>query len=411
MVIATLKRYLRLETAFAAAIVAIASLGSAEAQRVPDGIEFGPWIIAPSLSTSYEADNNIFLDSEANAENDRVIAYRGDVRALLPFRNSHLKLEYSATKEDFSNNEFPRDLTEVADFELELNFRSGDRLRFGDTFRKDFARSEEIDAGGELTFNGEPYSINRWDIKLSRTDPSHQGYVVHVRRFDFTYDGLVDIGFFEYRGFDNTFEYRQPLPGSRSWLLRYDTRRFNHYDPEGEVGTPFRKEKSDTAQFGLRGFFGDDQPYRIHLGFGRLDYLGDESSGFEGIVGSAAWRLRLGGRTRLELEAVRRTLPSNFESYYINNAIRAELKRKWLRFEAGTELRLTKNNYADEIADLECDGRRKDITYQAGINAAWHLHERIKIKASAFFNERSSSCDFADYTASGIKTGLTMGWF
>jgi hypothetical protein len=151
----------------------------------------------------------------------------------------------------------------------------------------------------------------------------------------------------------------------------------------------------------------------VHLGYGRFRYDSDVDSEFEGIVGTAAWRLRLGGRTKVDLEAIRRTLPSNFTTYYINNAIRAELARKWLRFEAGTELSLVKNDYADDEAefDLDCSGRRKDKTYELDVHWDWRVHERFKFRISSFHAQRSSTCDSADYEATGIKTGFTIGWF
>jgi len=410
---------LRLHALGAVAILVLAATPAARAQELSDSIEIGPWLLAPSFSTGYESDSNIFLKDEKSETSDRVTSYSGELTAILPFRNSSLELEYSANKDRFSENEFPRDTTDVMGFDLELNLKSGDRLSFRDVYRRDFARSEEIDTGGELTFNGEPYNLNRWEVELARTDPQRQGYVIRVRRQDFIYEGEQDVGFFEYHGFDNSFEYRQPIPNRRSWVVRYDTRRFNHYEPQpaGELGVPYRKEKTDAVSFGLRGVLrGRDQPYRIHLGFGRFRYDSVEESEFEGIVGSAAMRLRFGGATSLNLEVVRRPLPSNFVTYYINNGIRADLEREWVRFEAGTEFEFTKNNYADDLSNLgnvasDCDGRRKDETYQAEVYVGWKAHERLRFEMSSFYKTRSSTCDASAYDSAGFETGLTIGWF
>jgi hypothetical protein len=408
-------RYVTTGLARLSALVAgMAILGAPTVVRsasLPDGIVLGPWIVAPSFSTSYEAEDNVFLEKDDNAVDDQVTTYTGDIRAWLPFSNSRLELGYRASKEDYAESVFPRDTTQFTHVGLELNFKTGDTLSFSDDYRRDFARSDEVDAGEEAAFNGEPYSLNRWQLELSRTDPGRQGYVVRVRRQDFIYEGEEDIGFFEYRGFHNVFEYRQPLPNARSWIMRYESRRFNHYDPEGVVGEPFRKEVTDAVQFGLRGFLGRRQPFRVHLGYGRFRYDGADESRFDGIVGTAAWRLRLGGRTKLDLEAIRRPLPSNFETHYINNAIRADLEREWLRFEVGTELEFVKNDYADVIAGLQCSGRRKDDTYEVDVHWGWRVHERFKFRVSSFHAKRSSTCDSADYSATGIQTGFSIGWF
>ncbi len=380
-------------------------------EQLPEGLEVGKWILAPSFTASYEAEDNVFLKTDDTATSDRVATLGGELKASLPFRNSNLELGYAATKEDYAKNDFQRDLTQLASVELQLEFRTGDRLTLRDRYRRDFARAEETDPGGETTFQGEPYNFNTWQVDLTRDDPRRRGYRLHVERQDFIYEGKTDIGFFEYRGFANYFEYYQPLPDDRSWVVHYGTRRFDHYDPESAVGVPFRTEKSDNVSLGMRGLLGKDQPYRIGLGYGRFRYEGDDGSEFHGLVGTAAWRLWLGGRTKLDLEAIRRPLPSNLSTYYINSAAVATLEREWQRFDLGTEFEYTKNAYADEIPDLECDGRRKDSTY--AVEAFWKLkiHERISYDLSSFYSRRSSTCDTSEYDAAGIETGLRIGWF
>lgn len=407
----------------AAPMLAILALGMLPGLPVraqddlPDGFPVGKWILAPSLTASYEADNNVFFKPSENATSDRVSTAEGYLQASLPFRNSLLQFDYTAAKESYAENVFPRDLSQVFGVALELGFKSGDVLTFSDEYRLDFARSEEIDVGGELTFEGEPYKLNRWQVELSRDDPGRQGYLVRIRRQDFNYDGENDIGFFEYRGFDNAFEYRQPLPGGRSWVVRYQTRRYNHYEPQvvsGTVGVPFRNEKADNVTFGLRGLLGDRQPYRVYVGYGRFRYGGIESSSFNGIVGAAAWRLWLGGRTRTDFEAIRRPLPSNFDTFYINNGLRAKLEREWLRFDGGGAVELVINDYADEILVGTSTGvescHRRDTTRRFEGFLGWRLHEYLQFKVSTFHSVRSSSCESVDYDAAGIETSFTVGW-
>jgi hypothetical protein len=376
------------------------------AQSVPEGVQVGPWILAPSIRSSYEADSNVFFETDSEAESDRVSRYGGEVKASLPFSNSMLTLDYGFSKESLDVNSVPRDLVQNGGGELVLNFKSSDRLVLRDVYRRDFARSEEVDAGGEQTFRGEPYNSNRWEIELSRSDPSRQGYLVRVRRQDFIYEGDTNIAFFDYRGFHNVFEYRQPVPGYRSWVVRYVARRFKHYDPFEVLapkGVPFRKETTDSVMFGLRGILGKEQPYRLHLGYGRFEYEEiSQTSEFDGIVGAAAWRLRIGGRSKLDLEAVRRALPSNFETYYINNAINARLEREWLRSESGAELELIRNDYADT---------RRDSLARLDVYWGWLVHERLRLELSTFYARRSSNVFFANYDAFGVETGVSLGWF
>ena len=410
-------------------------LTQTSAKEIPEGIPAGRWILVPLFAATYEADSNLFRESEGpddTVRDDRIATLIGELFGAMPFRNSQLTLGYRATKESYENTTFPNDLAQLAHFDLELNFKSGDRLAFRDIFREDYTRSEDIDSSGdtscaptcETVFEGQPYRINRWEVVLSRDDPRRQGYYVRVRRVDFNYYGDQFVGFFDYRGFDNVFEYRQPLPAKRSWVLRYNPRRFDYYDPncklpdeecDGGVGVAIRKEVSDSVEIGLMGNLGDRQPYVVRLGYTSFRYEGTRSSDYNGIVGNAAWRLVLGDRTDLELRLHRRALPSNFETYYINNAARARLKRDWLRFEVGADLRYDLNVYGDPIfvgnmAGEQLFCQRRDSTYKLDVDWAWRLHERFKFGVSAFHTNRRSTCENGDYQATGLGTGIALGW-
>ena len=392
-------------------------VSAAAAQSGPPGFHAGPWILAPTFGTSYEADSNVFLNPDEAAQEDTVTKYKAGLGAILPFSNSRFRLDYDLAKEVYQDSDFDRDIAQVLTSQVELNFRSGDTLTLRDVYRLDFARADEddvVNVGDQASFRGQPYNINRWDITLDRDEEDRQGYTIRIRREDFDYEGDVDIGIFEYRGFDNSFEYRQPLPHNRFWLVRYQSRRYNHYEPfptpPAGVGDPFRKEKTDDFTFGLRGMLGERQPYRFNLGYGRFRYTGGAQSEFDGLVGAASWRLWVGGRTKLDLEAIRRPLPSNFNTHYINNAIKTTLEREWTRFEVGTEIEFVLNDYGDDIA-LSCDGLRKDSTTTTEAYWNWKVHERVRFELSSFYTVRSSTCDVTEYNATGLETGLRMGWF
>ncbi len=402
------------------------------AREVPEGIQWGPWVLAPFFRASYLADSNVFLEpNDDESSSDRVAEFTGGLVGHLPFRNSSLELGYATSKEDYEVAEFSSDWAQKGEIDLELNFKSGDTLSLRDVYREDFARSSSIELGDDIAFGDvrvfepEPYTLNRWEVEFSRDEPQRQGYLVRVRRQVFVYNGETAVGFFDYRGFDNVFEYRQPMPGKRRLLLRYGTRRFKHYDPRcksetedqclGGIGVPFRKELSDNLEAGLMGTLGDRQPYVVRLGYSWFRYEGTRSSESKGLVGYAAWRIVLGNRTNLELRASRQPLPAT-ETYYISNSIRAKLKREWLHFESDAELRYYLNDYADPVSGCDLDGgvlaigRRRDSTYKLDASWAWRMHETFKIEISAFHTNRRSSCDNADYQSTGVGTGIVLGW-
>jgi len=317
--------------------VLIALAPAVSSGRELEGIPAGRWLLSPWLNTAFGYQSNVLLEHDASDDTDRVAGVEGGLMAQLPFRNSRLDLGYTAGQLLYSEKDFPRNTSQKGEIELELRFRTTDKLTFGDTYREDFARVRSPATEGGESFVGEPYTVNRWDVELRRDAPTRPGYVVRVRRIDFVYDGETPIGFFDYRGFQYHFEYRQPLPSGKQWHLTYAPRRFKHYysdsenHPDFPVGVEFRTETSDSLLTGVSGSFGDDQPYRIAVGWGRSTYDNFDTglvSKFSGVVGSAAWWINIGGRSGVELSFSRRPLPSNFSSYYIYNNLRADFSRE-----------------------------------------------------------------------------------
>ncbi len=382
---------------------------AAQALDPDDGIVVGKFILAPRFEATWGVDSNIFREVESRQHSDAVATTRAGLDAFMPFGNSSLSLGLGIGKEEFQNADFSRNTSKLGEAELELNFRSGDTLTLYDGFTQDFARLNDV---GEQNFDGEPYSLNRLEVELKRDNHRRQGYVIRLRHLDFTYDDLITVpGLFEYRGFDNYFEYRRPTPGDRVWVARYQTRRFDHFEANDTTGVPFREELTDSVQLGLQGYLGLDQPYIVRIGFARFRYDVPATSNAtpsegNGLVGFFAWQLRVGPRTAVELEAIRRPLPSNFDTFYVNNAVKAKLVREWRRHETGTDLRYYLNNYADPIGSCN----RRDSTYELEVFWDWKVHERFDFGVEAFHSHRSSTCDVFTYRATGLATGFTVGW-
>jgi hypothetical protein len=393
------------------ALVLLAPTCAALAQETADGFILGRWILAPWMGARYGVDSNVFREVEGQEEEDTITGWGGGLEALLPFRKSMLRLNYEATDLEYAENVFDRTLAQKIGADLELSFRSGDVLALRESYTQDFARIEEQ---VEDVFTGQPYNINQWEVELRRELPQQQGYRMRVRRRDLIYEDTLTTGFaFEYRGFDNSFEYYQPLGERSKGVAQYRMRRFNHYDPTDPdaVGTAFRKEETDSLLVGLQGQLGDQQPYQVRLGYASFKYKGVDSEDFTGIVGALNWRIVLGGRTDLRLSLTREPLPSNFDTFYINNELRSLLTRQWRRFEGGADLRANLYTYGDEDLTVGCTGTRQDTSYDAGLFWEWKIHPRFSFDVEGHHYDRSSNCDGFDYTATSLETGFSLGWF
>jgi hypothetical protein len=405
----------------------LAAAGPAGAQgaKIPDGLRIGPWILAPSLEIGYELDDNlrrIDTSIQPAQETEKITEFAPALQASLPFRNSLLAFDYEASRLDYAVNQFSREIAQALGVQLAMSFSTGDTLTIGDEYRRDFADVGRISEGNELTFEGEPFNVNRWALKLDRNvaDPSRQGYSMRVSRVDLNYVGDQPADFYDYRGFDNAFEYRQPLSDTRSLSVFYQTRRFNNYrnlfvneDGEverGEVGVPFRKELSDQIELGLSGTTAAGQPYRFLVGYGRLRYHGSESSAFSGITTAGSWLVRTSRRSSVTVTLLRRPFPSGQETYLVNNFLGVDLERRGRHASSLlASARTYFNHYGDFIPGCETQ-RREDLGYEVEAGAAWEVHRLVEFKLFSEHSKRDSNCEGYDYVGTRVRTALAFGW-
>ena len=397
----------------AALMLVIAAGGVIAAQERPEGLHVGRWVLAPYFETGFEYDDNVFRRS-IDPLGDSLHELTGGVVASLPFRNSLFQVDYEANRREYEDLSFSRDTTQELGVLLHLRFGSSDELKISERYTRGISNLQNVDQGGELVFQGEPFNFNRWEIELSRSVPARQGYLIRVARIDFNFDTDQPVPFFDYRGFESAFEYRQPLSSTRWLFVYHDSRRFNDYriaTPE-ELGVPFRKEIQDSYQIGLRGLLGGRQPYWLRLGYGELDYERVDVDGFSGLVGSAAMRVNLGQRTRIDLTATRRPLPSSFDTYFLVNEARVQLSRDWLyNSTVGVDVVLGRNGYGAPVPIVGCETTvRRDTRLDFGANVEWKFHPRAAVRLAGSLIRRNSSCEAAEHEANQASAGLRLGW-
>lgn len=382
----------------------------------PEGIRVGRWILAPFLQTGFTHDDNVSRSFVGDP--DDITSLTFGLGANLPIRNSLLQLKYEGSRVSYQKQTFQRDFDQEFGADLVFNFSSRDQLFVRQQFVRGFSDLAVFDEGGELVFEGEPYNFNRVEVELARGVPGQQGYSIRIARSDLNFQGTEAVPFFDYRGFDSSFEYRQPLPADK-WLIAYfQSRKFNHYEPNGQgaVGVPIRKEETESFQIGIRGFLGRNQPFVLRLGVLEFDYRLVETS-FSGVVGYGQWQVNLGGKSTVNLSFDRRPLPSGFPTYYLINEFRADFSREWMvGSDLGLALLLAQNRYGDTVnifdGTTDCrDFVREDRRVGVQAYGEWRVHERIGLRLSAGHVRRSSNCAISEYDATVISSGFSFGWF
>jgi hypothetical protein len=135
-------------------------------------------------------------------------------------------------------------------------------------------------------------------------------------------------------------------------------------------------------------------------------------------VGSGRWRIPIGGRTKLDLTANRRVLPSNFDTYYVNNDLRAHFYREWLygsRF--GIEAWWSVNRYGDPVLEdtgqdypEACFGKREDRRTRAEAYLSWLPVPRTTFRLGLSVDDRNSNCPVFAYDSTQLTAGISYGW-
>jgi hypothetical protein len=427
LVIATVSRtYSRCSRLYRAAVVALlvatAPVALSQTYRpTPEGLPAGRWFLAPYAFVGVEADDNIFRRPEESGqvEPDQIVRTTLGLLATLPVRNNGLSIEYTADRFAYQNNPLPRDWTQDFRADWLMDLSSGDRVRVAGRYNLGLTNVQTVDPGGELTFNGNPFTLARVDFEVGREIRRRPGYEVRVSRIELRWDyepGDPELRFFDYDGWDATAEYRQPT-AAIDWMTVYvGARRFDNYLPfERELG-PYRREESESLQVGARGMLGREQPFLARIGYGRFRYSGriPSLSTFRGLVGDVQWRLRVGGRSHVGLRLNRRPLPSVYQTYYIVSELRVRVDREWLQYSrAGIDLLVGLNKYGDPIPAFDnCGGGvRKDKRLEAEAFMDWLFHRKIGFRVGVGHYERSSNCPLSNFTANAVTTGLTLGWF
>lgn len=390
----------------------------------PRGFELGRWALAPYFETSYEADDNIFRRVDLPNEpfigpvSDELTTVTGGFDLRRPIRNSLFEMSYAASRLEYTKNRFARDLTHDFSADFVLNLSSMDHVKLTEEYSLGISDLQRVDQGGELVFDGEPYRYNSLTLEADRSEPLQPGYYVRLSRIDFNYEERqASLGFFDYRGWDTAVEYRQPLPTSK-WLIGYyNRRRFDHYRASEAVGTPFRRELSDTLQVGLRGYVGARQSFFLRAGFNRFRYDLLNSTDFTGLVFHAQWNPALGESSKFRFSLTRRPLPSSFDTYYIINELRGQFDHEWAPdMRVGARAVFSVNRYGGPIVlvsgSIDCSTFvREDQRYDVEGYVDLVFQQHYGLRLSATRQQRLSNCDLSEYTANIVSAGFRVGWY
>ncbi len=399
--------------ACAAAVCLSCFFGQSPGAQTPeDGLQSGPWVVAPYFAANYQFNDNVLLRNEQSAQSDRVRDSVLGVVSTLYFRNSNLQLSYEGNRKVYETRGLNDALSHDFDAEVNLRFGNGTQLQIAERYSRGNSDVERIDDSGERTFDGERFDVNTWELDFSREVPKMRGFRVNLSGNRLRNRG-DDVPFFDYDRLEGLGEYREPV-GPRMWLTAtFESRRSDHLDPA--TGNRFREERRDAARVGFRGLNRGGQPFFLSVGAERFSFEGRDPTEYSGLSMLAQWIVPLGRYSQIRLLASRRALPSFFGTYYLVHDVDVGFDRTlFRRSRTGISARFSRNRYGDPV-DLDGDGIAEDFRRQDSFKSAETFLEfkpspRIGFRVGLRYRRRDSNYANADYENMVFTTSVLLGW-
>lgn len=396
--------------------------GAACAQSTVDlsrivGFSAGPFVIAPTLATSYAYDSNVFFLSESSEPSgDEVLVVQPGVVLTLPFSNSVFRLGDSLKWTDYQKT--PQTAGKTANDalgQLILNFGTSDRLQLTAHSISGVAETQAFDPGGEVTFQGHAYDLHTELVSLSREESNIRGYRFSLQRNALHFDPDENVLFFNFRGFDGEAAYLEPLSSNTRLAVGYLGTRYDHYNTDDPYVID-RTEAGDALYAQLEGRLGPRQPFSIRLGWERLNFVSnnaDSAGDYSGLVGQASLSAVAGGGVTFTVRAQRQPFRSFFEqnNFYVFDLIGLQIARPFPQgSEFGGSLEIFRSSYPEPTPEDAPTVYRRDKTRRLEAYANLALRDHVALRFEIEKNWRYSNSEGADYNALAISGGIVFGW-
>lgn len=397
-----------------ALVVAILSVRAFRAaEPPPEGIAAGPWVLAPALFTGFSLDTNPFYRNDAALASNpdhvtRVSRLAPRLRAVLPFRNSEFDFSYEGSRRTYSQDSASSQWGHEIDSDLVLRLGTGDQVVIHGDRTSGSAETRLFD-GGEVVYDGSRYRYANLGASLERSVYGRPGWLVELRRSTLDFDP-TQVLFFEFRGYEGSGSWRQPLSPTTWALAEYEGRRFDHILATDPSGKPFRNESTDVMRVGVQGMLGDArQYYRFRLGKASSRFPGAPGPDYHGWVGDAVVNLAPGPSSSLVASAGRRLWPSFYgdNNYYVATSagLRFEVERRRQVFGGSADWVLATYELA-----IPGNSIRRDRSLRLEAYATLQIRRSFGVRVGVSHARRRSSVDATAYDGTAVTIGTLLGW-
>ena len=392
------------------------STSSGRSTNVPslgnEPIAVGPFLFSPALQLGWENHSNLWRSSSDPVEEEIYVA-RMRFMFQMPIRESFVRISYNPQYRDFKKtvvrNNWEHNLTVLGDFA----FSNGLTLGVDYGFFDGDSSVGQVDPGGELVYNGQPFRRHNFDINAGYWFSATDGLSLNVTATKVDWRGEPVSGtqsWFDY----STTRVRAGWLHQLSPLLVMDVSLgFEDYSTD-DVTETSRDHTAITVTAGFRGQLNDVLSTQVRFGYRQTNFSVSASAvpGFEdfsGLVvdGNITWAL--GSDSELRLDLLRGPFASNYDlnSYYTATGGRLLYDLDRGRFFGQARARLQTNSY--DIPDSISGEKRSDdlMTLSAGVG--FRVTDSVSVRAAYRHEDRESRDPFG-YVNDIFLLDLILGY-
>jgi hypothetical protein len=420
-------------------LLALASTGMALGQisnPSPDAraIPAGPFTLYPTLSTEVELTDNLFF-STRDPLAATILRITPGILAQLPMRKSVFNLGYALQYKSYQGADLDDNLSHFFIADGGFNFGSGFAVTFSDDFQKGILDTQTFDPGGEVRFLGDEFTRNLFEVGLAHGRGRRNiGLTVGLGRLSFDDQQRLELaepdaqrrvaGLFDTRS-AVVRVFGESQRSARLWVVGEAVTRTadlsriirifsedpdvpptdipDHREQEvAEVGGEVRWALSPGAYLQGRLAYTDQQ----YVSKSEDLAIGNRTSSYRGLVGTATFSSAIPGRPRLALRGSRNVFPSVFlgNDYYISDRLSVLLESPArFRLRIGGEVTYFENDYPQSVP------RREDNTVDGRLWFGYRVRSGLVWGVYARHTSRTSSLEILGFDATSYGVTFQLG--
>ena len=361
-------------------------------------IAVGPFLFSPALQLGWENHSNLWRSATDPVE-DEITVTRLRLLFEMPIRESFVRISYTPRYRDFKNTVVRDNWEHLLDVSGDFEFSNGLTVRAFYQFTRGDSSIGSVDPGGELVYNGQPFTRQHFAVDTSYWFSSTDGLQFNVSTSDVDWQGDP------VSGGESWFDYRENRVRT-GWLHQLNpllvmdvSLTFIDYSTD-DLREISRDYTSTSVTAAFRGQLNSVLSTQIRFGYADVNFSASAEAepGFQAaagfvVDGEITWAL--GSESKLRLDLVGRPFASNYDSnsYYNTTAGRLLYDVDFGRLFGQARARLQHNSY--DVPDSVLGVKRSDdiMTLSAGLG--FRFTDRLSVRAAYSYEDRDSLAPYS----------------